>query len=151
MGKRAAGLAIAAVLLFAVASALWWGTSPRPHVSVPPTSASPEQVVRAYLAASNAHDVDTMNALVEGDRAGRESRFQPTWTMREVKVSPATPDSWIGDANTTYPEVVHVDVDMHMLKGHDMNFPDDTDTYWGYILGRRSSADPWRIVDQGVG
>ena len=40
---------------------------------------------------------------------------------------------------------------MHVLKGHDMNFPDNTNTYWGYILARQTSRDPWRIVDQGVG
>ena len=40
---------------------------------------------------------------------------------------------------------------MHMLKGHDMNFPDNTDTYWGYVLGRQGDGDPWRIIDQGVG
>jgi hypothetical protein len=22
-----------------------------------------------------------------------------------------------------------------MLKGHDLNLPDNTDTYWGYVLG----------------
>ena len=48
-------------------------------------------------------------------------------------------------------QVVKVDVDMLMLKGHDMNFPDNTDAYWGYVLGRQSDRDPWRIIDQGVG
>jgi hypothetical protein len=40
---------------------------------------------------------------------------------------------------------------MHILKGHDMNFPDNTDTYWGYVLGRPGEDEPWRIIDQGVG
>jgi len=38
-----------------------------------------------------------------------------------------------------------------MLKGHDLNLPDNTDTYWGYVLGRQGDRDPWRIIDQGVG
>ena len=147
-GRRAAGPVVA--LLLAGAAAVWWGTSPRPEVPVPPRTADPQQVVQAYLAASNAHDVDTMNALTAVDRVRPLSRFDPTWTLRDLEVSPPVPDPWIGDANTTYAEVVHVDVELHIIKGHDLNFPDDTDTYWGYILGRRSAADPWRIVDQGV-
>lgn len=117
---------------------------------MPPASASPEAVVRAYLAASTSHDVDTMNALVEGDHIGRVSRFDATWTVRDVVASVPVPDPWIGDKHTTYPEVVHVDVDLHMIKAHSLNFSDDTDTYWGYILGRRSPTAPWRIIDQGV-
>ena len=148
-GSRVVVLA-AVPMLFVAAPAAWWVTSPRQEVPVPPVSASPDAVVRSYLEASTAHDVDTMNALVEGDHVGRASRFDPTWTVRDVKTSPPVPDPWTGDKNTSYPEVVHVDVNLHMIKGHSLNFPDDTDTYWGYILGRRSSADPWRILEQGV-
>ena len=50
-----------------------------------------------------------------------------------------------------YTEVVHVDVDVHTIRGHDLNFPDNTDKFWGYILGRRSPSDGWRILEQGVG
>lgn len=151
MARRGLAASVVVALLSAGGvGAVWWWTSPRGDVPVPPTAASPEQVVRAYLAASNAHDVDTMNALVAPERQGSTSRFDPTWTMDDVRISPPTPDTWIGDENTTYSEVVHVDVQLHMIKGHDLNFPDDSDTYWGYLLGRRSPADPWRIVDQGV-
>ena len=38
-----------------------------------------------------------------------------------------------------------------MLKGHDISFPDNADTYWAYVLGRQGNRDPWRILDQGVG
>jgi hypothetical protein len=152
MGKRstASAAVVLALLGIVIAGATWWGTAPSAEIPVPPTSASPEQFVRSYLAAANAHDVDTMNALTEGGQAGGASRFRPTWTMRDVHISPATPDPWIGDSNTTYTDLVHVDVDLHIIRGHDLNFPDDSDTYWGYILARRSPTSPWRIVDQGV-
>lgn len=151
LGRRRASVVAPAVLApLAVVAAVWWGTSPRPEVPVPPPSATPEQVVRAYLAASTAHDVDTMNALVDGDGVRRASRFDATWTVRDVRTSPPVPDTWIGDENPAYAEVVHVDVDLHILKGHDLNFPDDTDRYWGYMLGRRSPTGPWRILEQGI-
>ena len=149
-GRRRAAGPVVALLLAVAAGAVWWGTSPRPEVPVPPRTADPQQVVRAYLAASNAHDVDTMNALTDGERGRRVGRFDPTWTFRDLEVGAPVPDPWIGAANTTYAEVVHVDVQLQIIKGHDLNFPDDTDSYWGYMLGRRTPSHPWRIVDQGV-
>lgn len=148
--KRAlAGLTLLVVAVAAIVA--WVTTEPTRLVPVPSSSASPEQVVRAYLTASTAHDVATMNALSAGDRFERASRFKPTWMVSGVKTYPPRADGGPGTAWTTWHQVVRVDIDMRMLKGHDMNFPDDTDTYWGYILARQTDHDPWRIVDQGVG
>jgi len=42
----------------------------RQHVALPPVSASPEQVVLTYLAAADAHDTDTMQALLTPSNHG---------------------------------------------------------------------------------
>jgi hypothetical protein len=107
-------------------------------------------VVQAYLAASTAHDVATMNDLIAGENFVRPSRLEPTWLVGDVKTSAPYADP-ASAAAETWTQVVHVDVTMHVVQGHDLNFPDNTDTYWGYILARQTDRDPWRIVDQGVG
>lgn len=69
---------------------------------------------------------------------------------QRVKTYAPSPDGqspW----STSWHQVVKVDVDLHMLKGHDISFPDNADTYWAYVLGRQGNRDPWRILDQGVG
>ena len=154
---RAPGLRAATVLLTVVLGAVllgagvWRYTEPVRHVPVPAADATPQQVVTAYLAASTAHDVATMNALSVGGSSLRASRFETTWMVSRVKTYAPSPDGGPGTAWTNWRQVVKVDVIMHTLKGHDLNFPDNTDTYWGYALGRQSDRDPWRIIDQGVG
>src|SRR6478672_9599980 len=92
-------------LVFVAAVGAWFATSPSRHVPVPPATATPEQVVQAYLASSTAHDVATMNALSSGDFP-RASRFRPTWMVNHVKTSPPATDPWVGEANHTWKQVV---------------------------------------------
>ena len=141
----------AAAALTVLAGTTWALTAPTAHVAVPGRNASPEQVVRAYLDASNVHDVATMNALTAGSGMVPESRFRPTWLVSRVRTYPPRPDGGPGSAWTGWHQVVNVSVDMFVLKGHDLNFPDHTPATWGYILARQSGRDPWRIIDQGVG
>ena len=144
--------ALAVVLgVLLLGAVVWRYTEPVRHVPVPAADATPQQVVTAYLDASTAHDVATMNALSAGDSFLRASRFEPSWMVSRVKTYAPSPDGGPGTAWTNWRQVVKVDVDMLILKGHDMNFPDNTDTYWGYVLGRQGDRDPWRIIDQGVG
>lgn len=148
--RRWVAVALGAALVVAVGTAGVL-TAPTAHVRVPAATASPEQVVRTYLAASSAHDVATMNALSAGDRFQRASRFRPTWMVSKVRTFAPTADGGPGSAWTGWHQVVNVSVDMFVLKGHDLNFPDHTPATWGYILARQSDRDPWRIIDQGVG
>ena len=151
-GRRARLVALAVALgVLLTGVVVWRYTEPVRHVPVPADDATPQQVVTAYLEASSAHDVATMNALSAGDRFLRASRFEPTWMVSRVKTYAPSPDGGPGTAWTNWRQVVKVDVDMLILKGHDINFPDNTDTYWGYALGRQRDRDPWRIIDQGVG
>ena len=74
-----------------------------------------------------------------------ESRFRRTWIVSDVKTYPAAPESAAGgSAAEGWHQAVRVDVDMHMVKGDDINMPDNTDVYWGYILGRQTSSERWR-------
>ena len=150
---RRVRFSVAAAIPLAITVALvgWFGTNPTRHVSLPPASASPEQVVKAYLDAASAHDVTTMNALILGDHMFPASRFEPTWLVSRVKTNAPTRDDALVSTWASWRQVVYVDFTMHVIKGHDLNFPDNTDTYWGYVLARQSERDPWRIIEQGVG
>ena len=116
---------------------------------MPPRDASPEQVVRAYLDASNAHDVATMNALVVGDWTYRASRFSPTRVVTDVTIFPAEVEQ-SADVPVVGPrakpphiaEVVNVQLDAFTVHGGDLNNPDGQRYAWGYRLSRPDNGRP---------
>jgi hypothetical protein len=107
-------------------------------VAVPPDDSSPQAFVRAYVAALDGGDCETAAALVHPD-------------LREETVSSCVEGSGPDGLSIREPfrenprwsghnrgqQVVHVPV----------KFGSE---WWGYVLLRGSSRDPWRIVDQGV-
>jgi hypothetical protein len=139
-----------------VAAAVYLLLPPRPtrEVAVPADNATPEQVVRAYLDALDAHDCRTAEALVTagtGDTA-------KTWCADvahltdvhiEEHVRQRPEDSGI-PANA---EVVYVPVSFNVSwrRFHNDGSMDEGATTWGYLLTHPSSNSPWRIFDQGVG
>ena len=83
---------IAGLTTAALCGLLLWGAGilnvPTRHVAMPPANASPEEVVRVYLAAQNAGDVDTMNAMVVDDHM-RHSRSAGRWVVTDIDIWPA--------------------------------------------------------------
>ncbi len=70
-------LTVAAVAVCLLALATWgyWPWRDKPQVAVPPPTASPRQVVQAYLHALDAHDSATAEALsTPGFRATTDAR-----------------------------------------------------------------------------
>lgn len=117
---------------------------------MPPVGASPEQVVQTYLEAMNAWDVDTINALVVRDHL-RRSRFDSRWTVSEIGVATATPESVSGGtAAEGWGQAVRVAVTFRTIHAPDITIPEGEQMSWGYLLVRRGDTDPWRIIDQGV-
>ena len=103
----------------------------------------------AYLDASTAHDVSTMNALVDPSRMARHSRFDSTWSVDQVDLFPEVPDHALDSVLPSGTEVVRVPVDMYLLHGGDASMTNGH-LSWGYLLARAHDHEPWRIIDQGV-
>ena len=141
-----AGLAV----LLVVAVGLWLrSTGPTERVPLPPVGASPEQVVGTYLEAMNAGDVDTINALVVSDYLQR-SRSDSRWTVTDITIHSAQPESLTNSAAEGWSQAVNVPVTFRTTHAPDISIPDDEEMYWGYLLVRNKDTDPWRIIDQGV-
>ena len=141
------------LILAATVTGLWLPPRQTSDVAVPAPDATPEQVVTAYLAAVDAHDCDTAEALMV-DRAdgGTTSWCEDVARLTAVDVRDHHGDvgararRWGGD-------VVDVPatftLDWRLFHG-DGSLEEGTTT-WGYVLARDSADSPWRIVDQGVG
>ncbi|KRE54523.1 hypothetical protein [Phycicoccus sp. Soil748] len=135
-------------LVLAVA-AVGLATAPSSHVPVPSARASAQDVVAAYLDASNAHDVGTMNAILDPARMGTLSRFRATWVVDEVDMQPVEAYHELDSVLPAGTEVVRVPVDLVVIRGTDLTVPDHTRLPWGFVLARPDAQHRWRIVDQG--
>ena len=144
----------AVVLAVAVVGVLGfdrWTVRQNRDIAIPPDDASPEEVVRTYLGAVDAHDCDTAADLWKSQSAAS------TWcddvaSLAKVKVGEAFPDDPASRTSGPDQEVVKVTVwfDLHR-RPLDLDVStDDGYRVWGYRLERDDPSDPWRIVDQGV-
>jgi hypothetical protein len=115
---------------------------------MPPANASPEDVVRVYLTARNAGDVDTVNAIVVHDYM-RLSRSDRRWVVGDIDISPATPEGLQGTRAEGWAQAVRVDVNFTTRQAPDMTIPVGP-TAWGYLLVRNADSERWRIIDQGI-
>jgi hypothetical protein len=126
-------LVAAAAVAVAVAGVFLWA-SPRDHVAVPGPDASPEQVVEAYIAAVNARDFDTANAIDArpGSHLGRLSRPMETTDVTGMRT--------VADQGRA-----------HVVFEADFDGGDGTveDGWWGYVL-ERGDDGLWHITDAGV-
>jgi hypothetical protein len=120
---------------------------------MPSRDASPATVVRAYLAALNAHDRSTaVRLLAPRHRAIVETEIDSPLTnirsITHIRIGTVSPQGGQGpDARF---EIVDVSVrfDLSQYRAESMpNGPTD----WGYLVGRAHASYPWRIVDEGVG
>lgn len=123
-------------------------------VAVPAPGATPEQVVRAYLDALNAHDCDTAEALTTEDaKDTAESWCENVASLSGVDVRDHVKERPKDTGRSSPEEVADVPVTFH-LKWRP--FRNDGSmhqgaTTWGYLLVHDSADSPWRIFDQGTG
>ena len=153
--RRWAAAASAALLVPALAGVwLWQGPQRQTRdVPVPPDSATAEQVVQAYVDAVNAHDRSTVHALLATDGSMTDRAVDAWRAMRNVRLLGTSIRTLADPAGPRYAEGVNVgvDFDLDCRWGHgDVSQPSGP-TAWGYVLGRNTPDDPWRIVDQGAG
>ncbi|NNM46596.1 hypothetical protein [Knoellia koreensis] len=144
------GTALVAVVV-AVAVGVFLVVRPTADVADPGPSATPEQVVRAYVDAVNARDFATANRIAgvehmrysRFDRAGRFDDLTITGADRITRASDGSRSS--GD---DYAQAWHVRFTARQ-SGHDISMGPEGTIQWGYVVVRNSGAQPWRIIDAG--
>lgn len=152
--KRIVVLIVFLAILAGAGGFVWNWARPKDQVPIPPQSATPATVVKAYVAAVNARDFDTSNALLVTKRhLPVYNRFERTPTMKhlqvlsEVNVREGT-DSYDKEAALAWKEATWVDVTFD-YKGTDGSIKPGP-VKWRYLVVRDRASDPWRIRDWGV-
>lgn len=130
-------LAVPAALVIALVVGGYFLVAPRDDVAMPSKTATPEQVVEAYIDAINARDYETSNALFP-EAAGAPRGLFSGYERIELKSIDRV------DGDKTDHAWVYFTAD---FKGGDGSLR-DTD-HWGYVLARTSDGH-WYIVSQGV-
>lgn len=129
------------VVVAGLAAAGCGGASHAGAPSMPPADASPEDVVRAYVRAINAHDCTTARALAAGADA---------WcghsTLDDLRITGTTDRTREGRPTEKVTQVL-VEFTLH---GGDASMGEGRHG-WGYLLDRSGPRGAWRIHDQGVG
>jgi hypothetical protein len=149
--------ALAVGTLLVVGRATWFLLKP-PHqtddVPSPPADASPEQVVRAYLEALNAHDCATAEeVMAEGSESVADDWCRDLAHLTHIRVGQNSVENpqWLGFPRGTDEEFVSVpvsfDLDWRLL--HSDGTMSQGPTSWGYVLFRDGPDHPWLIFDQG--
>ncbi|APH01201.1 hypothetical protein ASJ30_06290 [Janibacter indicus] len=130
--------------------------APRGQVPVPTAQATPEEVARAWIDASNARDLDTMRAIVSEERA---EHFVPSYVdllsqrdliVAEDSIGNARAYNRTGTRLGDWRQVQYVPVQFRVLQS-DGSFSATSRTSWGYVFARNGDDERWRLVDQGVG
>ncbi len=157
--RRIITLVVSASVLAVLAVLAWVAfllLAPRQtdDVAMPDSSATPEQVVTAYLEALNAHDCENAASVMSDgakDQASSWCDDVSSLTAVEVKAHSVERPQWSGHAPSE--EVVNVPVtfNLNWRPFHNDGSIGQGATPWGYLLVRQTPDSPWRIFDQGNG
>ena len=132
------------------------GNGPERHVALPSAGASPQDVVRAYVNALDAHDIDTARALLTSEhskdvKGQTDSWFSNVRSIADLSISAPVTESGRSDtAAKGYRFVVYVPVEFTLRQRHQVSMPDGP-TNWGYLLARNTDTTRWLIVVEGMG
>ncbi len=133
---------VVAVSIVAGMVAGWLWARPREHVALPGPASTPAEVVEAYIAALNARDFATSNALVDGGGLPTYSRLDRAPTYHDLRILEVGRGD--GGREEAYVRVTFV------YDGNGDFSLEDGPTDWGYVVRRATPYEPWRIVDSGV-
>jgi hypothetical protein len=130
---------------------------PEPQASSQALGAPPsaQQVVSAYIAALNAHDVALAKTYLTTQHAAEvaaevDSWFVNTRSITDVTVGSDAPRAAFGGPATGYSQIVQVGVQFTLAQYHAESMPNGRNV-WSYILVRNSDHDRWLIADEGMG
>ncbi|GAB3862336.1 hypothetical protein GCM10028801_27710 [Nocardioides maradonensis] len=124
------------------------------QVAMPPDAATPQAVVKAYLAAMNAHDCNTAEALSTGNGVQETHLWcDDVGSLGNISVRSALREKpgWSGQPASAEVMNVPTEFDLDWRAFHDDGSLPEGRTPWSYLLVRRSPDQPWRIFDQGQG
>lgn len=151
----AAAVLVAVVAVTVVAVVSGPGTllalAPARQVPVPADDAPPDAVVRAYLAALDAHDLDTARAVLTPERRAAVEQSQGNWfvNLRSVqKVRLAAPVD-TPYSRGGYRQAVRVPAQLDVALFFQPAEGDEGAFTWGFVLVRDGAQEPWRIADEG--
>lgn len=142
------------IILIAIVTAGAWLSGYRPNlqsasVPVPASTASPDDVVRAYTDAYNHRDFDTMNMLYPTQRSFHQAyRHRAIGTMSDLKITGSQHDTTYGKHSPYW--AVDVTLNYTHMQGVDIGYPPGPNA-WTYYLEQIGPHHAWRIVDHGVG
>lgn len=137
-------IAIGIAVVGSWALQLWRFSS---HVAVPNAAASPTAVVKAFVAAVNAHDCATAGTLwpaIQGRTGGGWSWCQGVESMTATYYPESTHPEAPGSAAGTYN--VGTEIRVHTRLFHQHRGPAGP-APWNWALSQTSTG--WRIVDAG--
>jgi hypothetical protein len=149
------GLAAGALVLVVLAA--WYvlrSPDQTEDVATPEADATPEQVVRLYIDALNAHHCDTAEAVATAAfKSVADGWCEDIAHLRHVQVHKHVMENpkWSGFPAGGHEQVANVvvcfDVDWRLF--HSDGTLDQGPNGWGHGLIRASPDQPWRILDQG--
>ncbi|HEU4369011.1 MAG TPA: hypothetical protein VFV05_12385 [Methylomirabilota bacterium] len=143
-------LAVAAVAVVAGPGTLL-ALVPARQVPVPADDAAPVVVVRAYLDALDAHDLDTARAVLTPERRVAVEQSQGNWfvnlrSVRNVRLDPAVDAP---HSRGAYRQAVRVPAELDVTLFFETAGREGGSLTWGFVLVRNGPEEPWRIADEG--
>ncbi|HVF06704.1 MAG TPA: hypothetical protein VNA20_17840 [Frankiaceae bacterium] len=145
--RRSAIRALAIGLV--VAAAIGVTETRRIDVPLPPSTATPDEVVRAYIAAIDAGDIPTAKALVTPEHAAQVEAYEDSWydtviSITDLRVEPPRLETPPG----VTPQLMWVRVYFDMRE-RPRFWQKKDDQIWGYQLVRNGPDDRWLIRGEG--
>ncbi|MFC4535627.1 hypothetical protein [Sphaerisporangium dianthi] len=123
-----------------------------PPITVPPVNATPEAVVKAYLAAVIARDTKAARTLTtpkywEVTASSPDGGLNNWITIQDVDTGAPIPDTYEAES---YRQVNRVYVDFTLRQCEEMTWQNGR-IVWSYLLVRNADAERWRIASGGLG
>jgi hypothetical protein len=147
MGRRVLLAAVMAALSTAGFGAAIWVTAAalpkRADIAVPAPSAPPLTVLRAYIAALNAHDTKTAKELVTPGFTPRTDTYFSVSIVEIVTVLSVS----------SLPPGPGVDIKTRLHEQFRSAGPSEPNgvNSWNFYLARKGPAGAWRVVGEGLG
>lgn len=155
-GSRMIGVVVTSAVVVALGLALVWFLPPAQtrDVPMPRSDAGPEQVVRSYVDALDAHDCDRAASLTSRGWAEHAREWcRDLRSISDLRIGDAAPEDPETAGLPTSWEVLHLPVTLRLThrlgRGDRTRDTGDEPSMWGYRLARPNADSPWRIVGEG--
>ena len=139
------------VLMLAALTLTSCANGPEREVTLPPVTADPETVVRAYVDALDARDIDTARALLTTQQAALVEGAEDSWFTNTESIDNLDITAPVRvEPSSKFPQHAAVYVQFDLTQEHEMSMDNGRQT-WGYFLTRGGADERWLIDNQGVG